>query len=146
MIYFYINLDAWYLFNVKILWHRNCFLFRFSAHKSSIYSGSLPSAILSNSTVSTMMRCGVFQRRNNNVKFIKSLCTYHSFIADSFLFTRYSVKFIKCNYSQSYLKVKNNRDEGKLYSLFGMWADLSRWWALRKIWSLGSLLLSVYLF
>jgi hypothetical protein len=146
VIYFFINLDAWHFLNVKIIWHRNCSLFRFSAHKSSIYSGSLPSALLSYSTVSTIMCCGVFQRRNNNVKFIKSLCTYHFFIADSFLFTRYSVKFIKCNYSQPYFKVKNNIDEEKLYSVFEMWADLSRWWSLSKIWYLGSVLLSVYLF
>jgi len=67
-----------------------------------------------------MKCCSVFQRRNNNVEFIKSLCTYHCFIADSFLFKRYSVKFIKCNYSQPYCKVKNNIDEKKLYSFLGM--------------------------
>jgi hypothetical protein len=67
-----------------------------------------------------MKCCGVFQRRNNNVEFIKSLCTYHGFIAGLFLFTRYLVKFIKCIYSQSYCKVKNNIDEEKLYSFFGM--------------------------
>jgi len=119
--------------NVKIIWYKNCSLFRFSAHKSSIYSGSLPPVILSNSTVNTMKCCGVFQRRNNNVEFIKSLCTYHCFIADPFLFTMYSVRFIKCKYSQTYCKIKNNIDKEKLYSFLGMWVDLSLWWALSKI-------------
>jgi len=71
-----------------------------------------------------MKCCGVFQRRNNNVEIIKSLCTYHCFIADSFLFTRYSVEFIEYNYSQPYCKVQNNIDEKKFYSFFG--GDVNR--------------------
>lgn len=80
------------------------------------------------------------------MEFIKSLCTYHCFMADSFLFTRYSVKFIKFNYSQPYCKVKNNIDEEKLFRFFG---DVSRFKSLvspKQNMILGSLLLSVYLF
>jgi hypothetical protein len=105
-------------FKVKIIWYWNFSPFRFSAHKSSTYSGSLPSAVLSNSTINTMKCRSIFQRRDNNVEFIKSLCTYHWFIADSFLFTRYSVEFIERNYSQPYCQVKNNIDEETFIAFF----------------------------
>jgi hypothetical protein len=132
--------------NVKLIWYRNCSPFRFSAHKSSIYSGSLPSAILSISTVNTMKCSGVFQRRSNNMEFIKNLCTYHCFIAASFLFTKYSLTFIKCNYSQPYCKVKDNIHEEKLYSFFGGVRRFKSLMGPRQNMILGSLLLSLYLF
>jgi hypothetical protein len=129
-----------------MIWYKYCSPFRFSAHKSSIYTGSLPSAVLPIFTVTKMKCCGVYQRRNNNVEFINSLCTYHCFIAASFIFTRYLVKFIKCNYSLIYCKVKNDIGEEKLYSFF--W-DVSRFKSLtvpRQNMILGSLLLTLYFF
>lgn len=134
------------LFKVKIIGYWNCSPFRFSVHKSSAYSGSLPSAVLSNSTVNTMKCRSIFQGRDNNLEFIKSLCTYHCFLADSFLFTRYSVEFIECNYSQTYCNVKNNIDEETFHSFF--W-DVSRFQSLvgpKQNMILGSLLLPFYLF
>jgi hypothetical protein len=83
--------------NFNIIGHRDYSPFRFCSHKGSMQSGSLPSAILPSSTVNTMNCCSFIRRRNNDVEFIKSLCTYHCFIAALFLFTRYSVKCITCN-------------------------------------------------